>query len=220
MPARAAAATQSRLRHGERTRQEILEVAVRLAATEGLEGLTIGRLAERLGMSKGGVFAHFGSKESMQLAVVDLAAEAFLDEVAGPAMEAPAGTARLRAMIGAYFAYLERRRTSGGCFFTGVSFEMDDRPGPVRDRLREIAENRRAFIEQAIAEAIAAGELPKRTDPAQLAFEVGALLAGANLEAQLFEEPQALERARTTVERWLEERAIGPAKKLSARRKR
>src|SRR4051812_19825699 len=121
-----------RLSHGERTRREILETAVVLGAGEGLEALTIGRLAEAMGMSKGGVFAHFGSKEALQLSTIDAAHAQFLEEVAGPALLEPPGVAQLRAFLGGYFAYLERRHERGGCFFTAAALEYDDRPGAVR----------------------------------------------------------------------------------------
>ncbi len=191
--------------HGERTRHEILSVAVSLAAMEGLEGVSLSRLAEALKMSKAGVFAHFGSKEALQLATVAAAAEAFQAEIVAPAMAVAPGVERLRAMIDAYFAYLERRRDRGGCFFTATSFEMDDRPGEVRDRLVEVVELRRAFIEHALLEAINLRQLPSKTDVPQLAFEVTALLTGANLEWQLLKTSSSLERARRALTRWLDQ---------------
>src|SRR4051812_40596163 len=114
----AAQALRTRIPHGERTRLEILEVAERLAAREGLEGLTIGQLAEKVGMSKTGLYAHFGQKEALQLATIEPAYRHFTDEVLGPAMDCTPGIDQLQRVFELYFAYVERRADNGGCFFT------------------------------------------------------------------------------------------------------
>src|ERR1700687_4828373 len=121
-----------------KTRQEILRVAMDIASAEGLEGLSIGRLAIELQMSKTGIFAHFGSKEQLQLATVEAAKQVFLGQVAQPAIEHPRGVARLRAMLENWIGYVERVVFRGGCFFAAASAEFDSRHGPVRDQIAEL----------------------------------------------------------------------------------
>ena len=120
---------------GERTRQSILDRAVDLASIEGLGGLTIGRLAEELGMSKSGLFAHFGSKEELQLATIESARERFIEHAFRPALKAERGYPRLMAIARAWLAYVKREVFPGGCFFAAASFEFDGRPGLVRDAI-------------------------------------------------------------------------------------
>jgi len=122
---------------GQRTRASILQRAVDLASLEGLEGLTIGRLAEELKMSKSGLFAHFGSKEELQLAAIDAAGQRFIDVVVKPAIEAPRGYPRLVAICNSWLDYVRRRVFPGGCFFAAASFEFDGRPGIVRDAVKK-----------------------------------------------------------------------------------
>jgi AcrR family transcriptional regulator len=196
-----------RLSHAERTRADILGVAVRLAAQEGIEGLSLGNLAAAVGMSKAGVFAHFGSKEALQLATVETAFAEFAHEVIEPAMAAAPGVPRLRAMIDSYFAYVLRRSASGGCFFTAASVEFDDRTGVVHDRIVELMKARSSLIETAIQEAL--GERASPVDVEQLAFEVIALGTGANVQFQLTKDPQVLERAGRVFEERL--RSLGKA---------
>ncbi|HEX8188504.1 MAG TPA: helix-turn-helix domain-containing protein, partial [Pyrinomonadaceae bacterium] len=136
--ARAAAAAGARRAHGERTRQAILEAAVDIASEEGLEGLTIGRLAAELSMSKSGLFAHFGSKEELQLATVEAARDVFVREVVRPAFGAPRGLARLWQLCDVWLGYVRREVFRGGCFFAAAAAEFDGRPGAVRDRVAAI----------------------------------------------------------------------------------
>jgi AcrR family transcriptional regulator len=182
------------------TREAILDRAVDLASEEGLEGLTIGRLASEMEMSKSGLFGHFGSKEELQLATVDAAAKRFAEEVAGPALEVPSGIERLRALCDAYIGYLEREVFSGGCFWAAVTAEFDDRPGPVRDRIRD---GMAAWIGGLEGEAEAAGV----EDPAQLAFELIAVAQGANTRSRLFADRDAFGPARAAIDRRLEDAA-------------
>ena len=177
-------------------RDAIIERAVEVASEEGLEGLTIGRLSSELGLSKSGLFGHFGSKEELQLAAVDAASAIFFDEVIKPALAEAEGPARLRAYCEGWVGYLEREVFSGGCFFAAASTEFDGRPGPVRDRLRD---GQRAWFDELEKQAQKAG----LDDPAQLVFEVHALVQGANARYQLFGEKDAFERARRAVERLL-----------------
>lgn len=189
---------------GERTRQSILERAVDLASLEGLEGLTIGRLAEDLGMSKSGLFAHFGSKEELQLAAIQAASERYVEEIFRPALKEPRGYPRLIAICRAWLSYVRRSVFPGGCFFAAASFEFDGRPGPVRDAIVQAMDEWIGALEKAITMAQEEGHLDPSVDPKQLAFELNALFFGANFAHQLREDPQALEFAWRAVESRLE----------------
>src|SRR5712664_4994354 len=143
---------------GERTRHTILEAAVNIASTEGLEGLSIGRLALDLSMSKSGLFAHFGSKEDLQLATVDAARSIFIEKVIRPAFEAKKGLPRLRRLCEIWFDYAENHVFRGGCFFAAASAEFDSRPGRVRDRIAEIMKEWLEVLRWAIVDAQEAGQ--------------------------------------------------------------
>jgi AcrR family transcriptional regulator len=185
---------------GERTRQSIVERAVDLASLEGLEGLTIGRLAEELKMSKSGLFAHFGSKEDLQIATVDAASQRYIREIFEAAIQEPRGLPRLLAICEAWLSYIRRRVFPGGCFFAAASFEFDSRPGPVHDRIRSLMDDWIGALERAIRMAQDEGHLRKDTDPAQLAFELNSLFFGANFSYHLRHDKQALEKAQKAVE--------------------
>jgi len=189
---------------GVRTRTSILERAVDLASVEGLEGLTIGRLADELGMSKSGLFAHFGSKEELQLAVIDAASQRYIREIFRPALELPRGFPRLMAICRSWISYVERAVFPGGCFFAAASFEFDGRPGPVRDLIRRHMDEWIGALEKAIRMAKDAGHLDPSVDPGQLAFELNALFFGANFAYYLRDDKHALERAMRAVESRLE----------------
>jgi AcrR family transcriptional regulator len=178
------------------TREAILERAVDLASAEGLEGLTIGRLASEMEMSKSGLFRHFGSKEELQLATVDAASRRFIAEVVEPALGEEEGAPRLRALCERYLAHIESEVFSGGCFWAATSTEFDSRPGPVRDKVREGME---AWIGGLAQLARVAGA----DDPDQLAFELHSIAQGANQRYQLSGDPDAFIRARATFERLL-----------------
>jgi AcrR family transcriptional regulator len=165
---------------GERTRAAILDEAARLATVLGLDGLSIGGLAKATGMSKSGLYAHFGSKGELQLATIEAARETFIAEVLRPALSAPRGIERLRAACEAFLAHVERRVFPGGCFFSAAAAEVGTRPGPVRDSIASQQRDWVAVLERLSAEAKELRELPPDTDPAQLAFELEALLAAAN----------------------------------------
>jgi len=177
-------------------RDAILDRAVDLASEEGLEGLTIGRLSSELGLSKSGLFGHFGSKEELQLAAIDAANEIFVREVIEPALASPEGVPRLRAYCESWVGYLERKVFAGGCFFAAASSEFDGRPGPVRDKLRE---GQGLWVAEIAKQAKLAGV----DDPEQLVFEVSSLVQGANAAHQLFGDEQAFARARTAIDRLL-----------------
>jgi AcrR family transcriptional regulator len=181
---------------GLRTRGAILQRAVHLASVEGLEGLTVGRLAEELGMSKSGLFAHFGSKEDLQLATCDTARQMFIDEISRPAMAAPRGMPRLWNLLDRWLGHLERRLFEGGCFFTAASFEFDGRRGPVRERIAAIMHEWLAVLNRAVAEAQKAGHIEPHVDTDLLAYEIQSLALGAHWSKQLLDDHQAYARAR------------------------
>jgi AcrR family transcriptional regulator len=185
---------------GDRTRQSILDRAVDLASLEGLEGLTIGRLADELGLSKSGLFAHFGSKEELQLATLEAAGERFLGEVLRPALKQPRGYPRLVAICDAWIDYIGRDVFPGGCFFAAASFEFDGRPGLVRDAIAANMHDWIGALEKAITIAKEEGHLREDVDPAQLAFELNSLFFGANFDCQLRGERKALDRARRAIQ--------------------
>jgi AcrR family transcriptional regulator len=181
-----------------RTRSTILECAVDLASTEGLEGLTIGRLAGELGMSKSGLFAHFGSKEELQLATIDAAAGRFYTAVVAPALDAQEGGARLTAYCERYLEYLEREVFAGGCFWAAAAAEFDDRPGVVRDAVR-------AGVAGWLGEIERQARIAGVHGPAELAFEIYSLGLGANVYSRLLGDERAFERARVAIERRMAE---------------
>ena len=184
---------------GERTRRTILESAVHIASAEGLEGLTIGRLATQLSMSKSGLFAHFGSKEELQVATVEAARAIFIREVIKPAFESTEGLLRLWKLCDMWLAYVQSGVFRGGCFFAAVAAEFDSRPGPVRDRIAEIMKEWLSILRNLIVEAQSAGHLIKEIDPTQLAFEFNSLELGANWAFQLYGDARAFKRAREAI---------------------
>ncbi len=189
------------------TREQIVERAVDVASTEGLEGLTIGRLAGDLAMSKSGLIGHFGTREALQLAALERANDRFRREVWDPVAGEPEGLARLRAIADAWLSYLERGVFPGGCFLSAASLEFDDRPGPVRDAIAGAMRLWLRVVARDAACAIAAGDLPPAPGAEQVAFELNALMMGANWAARLHRDERAFLRARDAVGRLLAERA-------------
>jgi AcrR family transcriptional regulator len=177
-------------------RDAILGRAVEVASEEGLEGLTIGRLSADLGLSKSGLFGHFGSKEELQLAAVDAASAIFVREVIEPALAQPEGAPRLRTYCDHWVGYLERKVFSGGCFFAAATTEFDGRPGPVREKLRG---NQDAWLAELAKQARLAGA----DEPEQLVFEIYSLVIGANAHHQLFDDEGVFDRARQAMARLL-----------------
>lgn len=184
---------------GERTHQEILATAVDIGSREGLEALTIGGLASRAGVSKSGLFAHFGSKQELQLATVEAARAIFLREVIEPAFAAPEGLPRMRATLAAWLDYFRRDVFPGGCFFQAASLEFDGRPGLVRDRVLEVMSQ---WLEW-LTELARRSELSAGQEPAQLAFELNAIGLATNWQRQLLGDRGTLERAERAFERAL-----------------
>jgi AcrR family transcriptional regulator len=184
---------------GERSYQLIVDAAARLATIEGLEGLSIGRLAGEIGMSKSGLYAHFDSKQELQLAAVD-AAEAIYDtEVVAPAMEAPEGIERLESLCERFLSYVERGVFPGGCFFLSTAAEWDSRRGPVRERVRAILDGWTELLEANLREAQQQGDLERDADRQQISFEINALLHEANGHFLLHHDTVALDRARSAI---------------------
>jgi AcrR family transcriptional regulator len=189
---------------GQRTRNSILEAAAALATEEGLEPLSIGRLAEENGMSKSGLFAHFGSKEELQLATVEYAAALFVAEVIEPARSAPKGLARIWALCDHMIGYSERQVFPGGCFFAATSFEFNNRPGPVRDSIEEMIRSWLSYLEHAVEQAQEAGELDPKASAREVAFQLDAFAQASNAQYQLFRNPQVFEDARRAIQERLE----------------
>jgi AcrR family transcriptional regulator len=194
-----AVSPKGRKAQGERTRHAILENAVHIASAEGLEGLTIGRLAQQLSMSKSGLFAHFGSKEDLQVATVETARAIFIREVIKPAFDSTQGLQRLWKLCDIWLGYVQSGVFRGGCFFAAAASEFDSRPGPVRDRIAEIMKEWLTTLRNAILEAQNAGQLKKDIDATQLAFEFNSLELGANWAYQLYGDLRAFKRAREAI---------------------
>ncbi len=184
---------------GRQTREQILRAAMDTASVTGLSGLSIGVLADQLGMSKSGLFRHFGAKERLQLAAVDAAAGIFEREVYHPAMSADPGLDRLRALMGHWIRYLEGDTFPGGCFFAAASADMDSRPGPVRDRVAEVVGAGIGAIVTEIEAATNLGQLREDVDPAQLAFQLHAYAMEVNWARQLLDDQSAGDRARAAI---------------------
>jgi AcrR family transcriptional regulator len=188
---------------GERTREAIVREAVSLATRDGLEGLSIGNLAGSLGMSKSGVYAHFGSKQDLQLATVDEAGRVFHAEVIEPALAAAPGLAQLVAVCDAFFDHLVRHTFPGGCFFAGAVLEMGTRPGPVKEEIAAFQNRFTGMIRQFVVTALEQRELPAHEDPDALTFELNGIILAANANFVLHADPATLELARRIVRRRL-----------------
>ena len=207
----AATAVDGRVARGEQTRKAILQRAMDVASVDGLEGLSIGQLAADLGISKSGVFAHFGSKEELQLATIRAAVEVFIDHVVRPAKATPAGIRRVHKLLEAKLSYFEKPIFAGGCFFQSAAAEFNARPGRVRDAIAHTQRDWRKLYEQTVQEAVALGEVSPDVDAAQLAFELDAYVRAANSDALLYDEPEAYAKARLALKARLAAAAADPA---------
>jgi len=188
-------------RTGDARRTAILDRAMHVASVEGIEGLSLGRLAEALGTSKSGIQTLFGTKQELQLSIVAAASQVFERDVLLPAERRPAGLPRLRALMSAWIDYLET--FEGGCVFVAAASELDGRPGPVRDAVAGAVARADALVRRDIDLARRLGELPPDTDVDQLVFELHAMVLQANHDRQLLARTEALTRARTAVDRLL-----------------
>jgi AcrR family transcriptional regulator len=190
-----------------RTRGEILSVAADLASAEGLESLSIGRLASELRMSKTGIFAHFGSKEQLQLATVGAAKQIFLEQVVKPGLANSRGLPRLKAMLESWLTYVERIVFRGGCFFAAASAEFDSRPGKVRDEIASLTRAWLTALEKEVAFAQRRKQIKEKVAPRLLAFELHAYVQEANWAFKLFNDKQAFSLARRGISGRLAEAA-------------
>ncbi|MGW1492041.1 TetR/AcrR family transcriptional regulator [Streptomyces sp. NPDC002402] len=200
-----------RIARGNQTRQLILQRTVEIASVEGLEGLSLGRLATELNLSKSGVFALFGSKEDLQLSTVHAAIRVYLEHVVQPARELPPGMDRLWHVCTGWLAYSKDRVFPGGCFFYSASAEYDAREGKVHDTLAAARTNWFTFLEQTVQEAQQAGDVAQDIDVPQLVFEIVALLEMANAESVLHNEFTSYDRAAKAILNRLRGVATDPA---------
>lgn len=185
---------------GEETRQAILGRAFELANVVGVTGLSIGRLAEATGLSKSGLFAHFGSKEALEVAVVEEASRQFVQAVMVPALREPRGEPRVRALFEHWLVWGQR---PGGCFFVGASAELDDRTGPARDALVRACKDWVDELAKAVRIAVREGHFRSDADPDQLAFEIYGIMNSMHLFHRFLRDPSALARTRSAFERLL-----------------
>ena len=198
---------------GERTHAVILEAATKLASIEGVHGLTIGRLAEITGISKSGLYAHFGSKEQLQLEVIQAAGAVVEREVFAPAMAEPEGLKRLEAMLENFFSYVERWVFPGGCFFSSLLAEADAREGLVHDVVVEGQREASAGWAGLVREAQSTGEIDRKIDADQIGFELEAAMGQANYLYVLFRDPAALEHGRAAARRIIDAARAKPKKR-------
>jgi len=203
MPVSASPSLDGRRVRGDSSRRAVMAVAVDLASVDGLDGLSIGALAARSGMSKGGVVALFGSKEQLQLATIEAAIEVFHEHVLAPALAEKGGLARLRVLTDAWLRYSQSRVFAGGCFFAAASAELGSRPGAAHDAIAKAMTDWQAFMRRTVERAIDRGELPPDTDAGQLSFEITSLLDGANDLSLLFGSDEPYRHARTAISRLL-----------------
>ena len=189
---------------GEDTRSQILAAAVEQASAAGFESLTIGTLAEKTGMSKSGLFAHFGSKLDLQLAALDEAARQFADQVFRPALKAPRGLRRLRALFDNWISWPQRAHLPGGCPIDAASREYQHQPGPMRDGIVERQNRLDRELTRAVQLAIETGELRPDTDPSQVAFDLLGIVLVFFRSTPLIGEAEATRRARVAFDRLIE----------------
>ncbi len=185
---------------GERTRAAILHEAARLATIDGLDGLSLAHLADAVGMSKSGLFAHFRSKQELQLATVEAASAIFDEQVIEPAGAARPGVARLRAYVERFLGHVEEGVFPGGCFFVAAVSELDSHPGPVRDGALAFSQRWLGLLAEEVATGQSAGELDPGADSPQIAFELNAYMVLGNMQFVATADPSALDRVRRAVD--------------------
>lgn len=191
------------MRKGELTRAAILDTALELASRDGLEGLTIGLLADKMNMSKSGVFAHFGSREDLQLEVLKLYHHRFEQEVFFPSIKEARGLPRLRAMFARWISRVSEEIASG-CIYISGAVEYDDRPGPIREELVSMVSAWQGALLRCVAQAVETGDLKTEADPQQLVYEMYGLILAVHHDARLLRSPGAVERAKVGFERLIE----------------
>ena len=191
------------MRKGELTRAAILDVALDLASRDGLEGLTIGLLADKMNMSKSGVFAHFGSREDLQLEVLKLYHHRFEQEVFFPSVREARGLARLKAMFSRWIARVSIEIASG-CIYISGAVEYDDRPGPIREELVSMVQAWQGALLRCVQQAVEIGDLKADTDADQLVYEMYGMILALHHDARFLRMPGSVERARIGFERLIE----------------
>ncbi len=206
-----------KLSKGEQTRAAILDAGVRVASRLGLEGLTIGSLAEATELSKSGLFAHFGSREDLQLAVLERGREKFADVVIKPALKQPRGVARLRAMFENWLHWTESAELPGGCLMLGAAVEFDDQPGPLRDAVARLQREWMDSLARTVRGAVEEGELHAGTDIEQLVFECFGIALVAHHHRRLFRDPKAHQRALAAHEHLIARHRPSTAQHLAVR---
>lgn len=187
-------------RKGQTTRHAILARATALASREGLDGVTIGRLAEEMGLSKSGLFAHFRSKEALQVQILAFAAERFVDEVVRPALAAPRGEPRVRAIFERWLGWARSHFEGGGCLFVAAATELDDQPGAARDQLVRAQRDWMETIATCFRTGITEGHFARGSDPEQFAYDVYGVMLAFHHAARLLGDPAAEARARVAFE--------------------
>jgi AcrR family transcriptional regulator len=200
----------------ELTLAAIVDTALTMAAAEGLESLTIGEVAKRLGLSKSGVFSRVGSREALQHAVLDEYDRRFLQDVFTPAMREPRGLPRLNALMSRWLERARRIEVPQGCIYCAGAFEYDDRTGPLREQLLERVRRWRSVLRRAVVQAIGEGQLHADTDAEQLVFEMDALFTGAMRDARFLGDARAMDRAWATWQRLIADRSV-PARPATRR---
>ncbi|MBD2739857.1 TetR/AcrR family transcriptional regulator [Nostoc paludosum FACHB-159] len=185
---------------GQTSRATILLTAAKLATIKGLNGLSLGTLAAEVGMSKSGLYAHFKDKEELELATIETATLIFESEVLQPAMQAQAGTERLKVVVNSFLSHLERKVFPGGCFFAAVAAELDTRPGLARDRVVEVLDKWMSLLKQCILDARVLSEIDPNADVAQTVFEIEAMLLAGNFLFVMRDDPIHLNQARKGIE--------------------
>lgn len=197
------------MRKGDTTRDRILDDAIAVASKDGITGLTLGRLAETVGMSKSGLFAHFRSKEELQVQVLDEAITRFQARVIAPALREPRGEPRVRALFDRWMDWADDADMPGGCLFMQAAAELDDQPGPPRERLVEAERAWRAFIAGAARRAVEAGHFRPDVDPELFAFQLKGVILSRHQAMRLLGDAQAGVRARQAFEALLASARVG-----------
>ena len=205
-----------KLTKGEQTRTAILDEALKIARRLGLEGLTIGSLADAMGMSKSGLFAHFGSREDLQLAVLEHGARQYGEVVLMPALKIDRGLPRLRALFEHWLDWTLQTSLPGGCIMISAAHEYDDRPGPIRDAAVEMQRRGIGVTERAVRLAIEEGHLKKDTDPEQIAFELLGIVLASHNHGKLLGDKEARRRALTAFDALISRHAAPAQPRLRA----
>jgi AcrR family transcriptional regulator len=205
---------------GELTRHAVLEHATSLASQVGLEGLTIGRLAEDLDLSKSGLFAHFRSKEALQVQVLDFAIQRFIDTAVRPALAAPRGEPRVRALFERWLDWPREGAMAAGCIFVALAVELDDKPGPARDRLVQSQKDWLDLLAASFRVGIDAGHFRADADPDQFAHDLYGIMLGHHHASRLLGDPRARERAHRAFEALLAAAHGQPARRVARRSRR